>query len=132
MKTRHTGFTLIELMIVIVIVALLLALAVPSYTQWIRKGHRGEAQATLINWANNLEIFRAGNSGYDAAGAPVAPTDPDGRYVFTIASGTNTFTLTATAQAVGGQNTDQERGTSCTPMTLNQSNTKTPADCWQQ
>lgn len=132
MKIRHSGFTLIELMIVIVIVALLVSLALPSYTQWVRKGHRGDAQATLINWANNLEIFRASNNGYNATGAPGAPTDPDNRYVYTITSAANTFTLTATAQATGGQNSDKERGTSCTPLTLNQANIKTPAVCWQE
>ena len=46
-----------------------MSLALPSYTQWVRKGHRGDAQATLINWANNLEIFRASNNGYNATGA---------------------------------------------------------------
>lgn len=132
MKVRYSGFTLIELLIVIVIVALLISLAVPSYNQFVRKGYRGEAQAQLQNWANNLEIFRASNIGYNAAGTPATPTDASGRYVFSRNLARDTYTLTATAQAVGGQDQDKERGTACTTMTLNQSQAKTPPVCWQE
>ena len=52
-ETNSKGFTLIELMIVIAVVAILVALAIPSYAQYIRKANRGEAQQLLMNYANN-------------------------------------------------------------------------------
>jgi type IV pilus assembly protein PilE len=51
MKTLHKkqfpGFTVIELMIVVVIVAILLAIAYPSFVNYVRKAKRGEAQQLL-------------------------------------------------------------------------------------
>jgi len=50
------GFTIIELMIVLVIVAILLAIAYPSYIKYVRKANRGDAQQLLMNWSINQEI----------------------------------------------------------------------------
>lgn len=125
---RNSGFTLIELMIVIGIVALLVALALPSYQAWVRKANRGDAQQLLLNWANNQEIWRSNDNDYATTGELPAPTH--GKYTFGLGNRTaTTYTLTATA--TGDQANDKERGTSCTPMTLNQSGAKTPPVCWQ-
>ena len=51
MRNKVTGFTLIELMIVIVIVAVLAAIAMPSYRQYVLRSHRTEATRTLLNVA---------------------------------------------------------------------------------
>jgi type IV pilus assembly protein PilE len=121
------GFTIIELMVVLGIVTLLVALAVPSYTQWVRKANRGEAQELLMNWANNQEIWRANNTTFaDGTGIPVPTHD---RYTFTVSSVTTT-TYLLTADPTGSQASDVERGTACDPLTLDQSNNKTPAVCW--
>lgn len=121
------GFTLVELMIVLGIVALLVALAIPSYTRYVLKANRGEAQQLLMNWANNQEIWRANDTDYATTGEIAAPTHA--KFNFTITNRTaTTYTLNATAQ--GGQANDEEQGTTCSPMTINQSNTKAPADCW--
>jgi type IV pilus assembly protein PilE len=45
--TRPTGFTLIEVMIVVAVVALLAGIALPSYQEYVRRAHRAHAQATL-------------------------------------------------------------------------------------
>ena len=127
-KTNSKGFTLIELMIVIAVVAILVALAIPSYTQYIRKANRGEAQQLLLNWANNQEIWRSNNISYaDENTALGLPTHD--KYTFSVddESGT-TYTLTADPQ--NDQANDVEHGTPCDPLALNQSNAKTPADCW--
>ena len=124
-KATRKGFTLVELMIVIAIVAILVALAMPSYARYIRKANRGEAQQLLMNWANNQEIWRANHTDYaaDAVGELKAPTHD--KYNFTLTVQTPTaYTLTATA--TGDQLKDTERGKSCATLTLDQSNTKGP------
>lgn len=130
MKTNiySKGFTLIELMIVIAVVAILVALALPSYTQYVRKANRGEAQQLLLNWANNQELWRAAHTTYaDASTALGVPTHE--KYTFTV-TGTSATAYLLTATAIGDQAADKDKGTSCTALTMNQSNTKTPADCW--
>lgn len=55
MKTPQSGFTLIEVMIVVAIVAILAAVALPSYQEHVRKSKRAECQAVLVSYANALE-----------------------------------------------------------------------------
>jgi type IV pilus assembly protein PilE len=127
-SVTRTGFSLIELMIVITIVAVLVALAIPSYTHYVRKANRGEAQELLLNWANNQEIWRAAHTTY-ADGATTLGVPTHERYTFTVSGVTGTtYQLTATAK--DNQVGDKDKGTSCNTLTLNQSNAKTPGDCW--
>ena len=121
-KASKKGFTLVELMIAVAIVAILVALALPSYSRYIRKANRGEAQQLLMNWANNQEIWRANHTEY-ADDTQLVPGHE--RYTFSLSNNSaTTFTLTATAK--DDQLKDTERGQSCTPLTLDQSNTKGP------
>jgi type IV pilus assembly protein PilE len=125
---RKWGFSLVEVMIVVAIIAILAALALPSYTRYVRKANRGEAQSLLLNWANNQEIWRANNPAYATTAQLAVPTHD--KYTFTLPTPTaTTYILTATASTTE-QLKDKERGNSCTPLTLNQSNAKTHADCW--
>ena len=130
-ETNRKGFTLVELMIVIAIVAILVALALPSYAQYIRKANRGEAQQLLMNWANNQEIWRANDSDYASATTvpPEIPLPTHDKYTFSHPPVSATsYTLIATA--TGDQANDKNHGTPCTALTLDQSNAKTPRDCW--
>ena len=122
------GFTLVELMVVVAIVAILVALALPSYARYVRKANRGEAQQLLVNWSNNQEIWRASHTTYATEANIIAPTHD--KYTLAVSDVTaTTYTLTATAKTPD-QAKDEERGNPCTPMTLNQSNFKTHVDCW--
>ena len=55
MPKTHRGFTLIEVMIVVAIVGILSAIALPSYNEYIRRGHRAEARAGLLQADEMLE-----------------------------------------------------------------------------
>jgi len=127
---RKRGFSLVELMIVVAIVAILVALALPSYSRYVRKANRGEAQSLLLNWANNQEIWRANNLLYAADSSALGEPTHD-KYEFeTDNISATTYTLIATVKTGIDQVNDTERGNSCTPMTLDQSNAKTHVDCW--
>ena len=55
---RAEGFTLIEIVTVVAIVAILAAIAIPSYTQFLARGYRSEARATLVAAAQWMERWR--------------------------------------------------------------------------
>ena len=120
-RNKFKGFTIIELMIVVMIVAILLAIAYPSYVQYVRKANRGDAQQMLMNWSINQEIWRANHTNYNVVTdrtSPdcIMPEDTD-KYSFAVAADATTFTLTATAK--GDQAKDVSRdGTSCEILNL--------------
>ncbi len=60
------GFTLIELMIVVAIIAILAAIAYPSFLDSVRKGRRADAETGLMQAAHKLENFYARNATYTA------------------------------------------------------------------
>ena len=55
MYIKHKGFTLIELMIVVAVVSILSAIAYPSYAEYVRRGHRSDAKAGLLQAQQWLE-----------------------------------------------------------------------------
>lgn len=62
---RTTGFTLIELMVVVAIVGLLAAVAMPSYTSYIARAQRADARAQLMQVAQFMQRFYAANDRFD-------------------------------------------------------------------
>ncbi len=126
---KNSGFTIIELMIVIGIVALLVALAYPSYINYVRKARRGEAQQLLLNWSINQEIWRSNNIAYATAAQLPVPTHDDYIFDFSVDPTPTAYTLRAVAQ--NDQVNDSSRaGTSCANLTLDQSGVKVDAACW--
>jgi len=83
---RHTrGFTLIELMIAVAVIAILSAIALPSYTDYMRRGKLAEATSALLSMRTKLEQYfqdRRTFIGACAAGT-VAPL-PTGLKYFTV------------------------------------------------
>ncbi len=133
------GFTLIELMIVVTVVAILAAVAIPTYQDSIRKGRRGQAKADLVELAQILERHRTVHGRYDAdrgGGAfalPISQSPRTGTAFYLIAANpartTDTFTLTATPQGA------QAKDTRCGTLSIDQAGQKNAtgtdaASCW--
>ena len=128
MKRFENGFSLIELMIVIAVVATLVSLAYPSYANFIRKADRAQAKTTMLDWANRQEVWRADHPTYNTG---INPANTE-LYTYTMTSTATSFTLTATA--IGRQASDKEDGVSCVTMTLLQDGSVGPAgyqQCWE-
>lgn len=69
---RERGFTLIELMTVVVIVGVLAVLATVAYRKWVRASYMNEAQDMLANIRSAEESFRAENGGYASVSADLS------------------------------------------------------------
>lgn len=138
MHHKQKGFTLIELMIVVAIVGILAAIAYPSYAEYIRRGHRAEARASLLQMAQWMERAATANGVYPTVGANAAAiaaalnSAQKDRYTVTLASTVSTFTITATPKLA-------QAGDKCGNYTLDQAGTRgaapltagaTLADCW--
>jgi len=74
MKTHNTGFTLMELMIVVAIIGILSAFAYPNYVQYVDNAYRNDAQAALISLAAHMERRFTENNSYCDSGSD-AETD---------------------------------------------------------
>jgi type IV pilus assembly protein PilE len=100
-RQRQHGFTLIEVMIVVAIVGILAAVAYPSYAEFIRRGHRAEARAGLLQAAQWMERAATARGTYPlTAQFPTNLTKvPGGRYDIAAVSNGTTFTLSATPKA---------------------------------
>lgn len=132
---RALGFTLVELMIVIAVVALLTALAVPSYRAYVLRTNRMEAINTLLEVAACQERIYVRLNQYDANRCDAAATTPNGLYALsmTTTNSNQNFTLTATAQGAQANDscanlslTDQGiRGTSASGVATDVNN------CWK-
>lgn len=143
---RQRGLTLIELMIVVAVIAILAAIAIPAYDDSVRKARRGQAKADLVALAQHLERCFTVNNSYLAAcsgvGADldfsvgtwgVSPrSDTPGAPVYyqisAVAGATaTTYTLQAVPQG------DQARDV-CSTLTLTQAGVRGTssgrADCW--
>jgi len=127
------GFTLIELLIAIVVVVILSAVAVNSYSRYVLKSRRSDAINALLSISQAEERYRATNTSYGTL-SQVWPstTTPQGYYNLSSSSVSAT-SYTLTAAAVGSQANDTENGTACSSLVLSVSNgtvTNTPAACW--
>jgi len=108
MHKKHQGFTLIEVMIVVAIIGILTAIAIPSYSEYIRRGHRADARAGLLQAQQWLERASTATGSYPTAipnslqfRRSDGTLDPTKRYTIAIGgpATTSSFTLTATPRA---------------------------------
>ncbi len=125
LNTRTHGFTLVELMIVIAVMAILVSIALPSYQRSIMKGRRADAQTDMIEFVGQAErVFTQTNS-YATATLP-ANTDYY-TYTFSVAASATAYTIQAAPKTI--QNQDD-----CGTMRIDQAGRRTKtgtlADCW--
>ncbi len=143
---RSTGFTLVELMIVLVIAAILVSVAIPAYQSQIRKSRRTDAKTALLDLAAREQRYFSvqnsftasfGNLGYSAAGtSPASVSVGSGYYNVTVTTAVATppgFLLTATATGV------QTSDTTCNSFTVDNTglqkaydsgNADNTTNCW--
>lgn len=134
-RRSHSGFTLVELMVVVLIISILAAIAYPGYRSHVVKTQRGAAKACLMQYSAFMERYYTTNLRYtDAAPGNLAcaleGNMPD-NYTFTVPS------ISATAYEARATPTTAfaARDTRCGALTLNQAGVKNvtsgdKAECW--
>src|SRR5215471_7244362 len=130
------GFTLLELVITVAIVAVLAAIALPSYSNYVLRANRAQAKQFMGDVANREEQYLADQRTYTAVIGPgglgtTQPTETTDSYTFAVAiAGSDClgavlpprgYTITATA--IGGQENDGD-------LCFDSLNQKTPAAKW--
>ncbi len=135
-QKKIRAFTLMEVVVALLIVAILAVIAVPSYRSYITKGNRSDAIQTLLAVQLAEEKFRMTNTTYgDLTAVWSGVTGTDGGYYSLGISNLSGATYTITATAVGNQASDADGSTSCASLVLayaNGTTNKTPTACWME
>jgi len=148
---KPNGFTLIELMIVVAVIAALAVIAIPNYLSQTRKARRSDVEGSMQQVALAQERFRADCTTYATAFSfacpggtpptfsPVTTFYTSGYYTVAItAANTGATTYEITAAPIGNQAKDSASGTTCGTLkydfgvTTSGTVTKTPAACWSK
>lgn len=121
---RTGGFTLIELMIVVAVIAILAAIAFPAYGIYVERAQVSDGKSGLLQAAQRMERCYTSNMSY--ANCAIANDSPEGYYSLAVTNAdATTFLITATGQ--DGRVTSGD----CSSMTVNHQGVRTPTDdCW--
>ena len=139
-KAEITGFTLIEMMIVIALISIMMVIAVPSYNQHIEKSRRTEAMSALMDLSNRQQQFMLDRNTYSNSLTNIgieSDMTEFGNYILAISTESSScpliscFELTATPVEDAQQINDKI----CTKFILSSSTSKTseglyPGRCW--
>ncbi len=140
LRRPNCGFTLIELMIAVAVVALLAAVALPSYNEYVMRSHRANARAALLQAAQWMERTATAQGTYPLTAAipPGVLFVEGGRYNINVVSNDGlAYTLTAIPGAP--QSTDRcasfridQAGTRAQVATVDVPNPLGPMECWNR
>lgn len=122
------GFTLIEMLIVVALLGILTAIAVPQYNAYRLRSNRAEGKVALVQAAQALERLYSRESSYASAavGTTFPATSEHRLYNLSFSAGPTATGYTLSAAGQGAQAGD----TGCTPLTLTSTGAKGPAGCW--
>ncbi|MEQ9462928.1 MAG: type IV pilin protein, partial [Haliea sp.] len=138
---RQRGFTLMEVMIVVVIVAILVGIALPSYQGSLQKGRRSDAMSALMDVANRQEQFMLDRGTYTTdltdLGFAASPfvSEEEHYSVSAAACGGGTIATCYLLTAAPRAGSPQAKDTRCGSFTLDSRGTRSadgtdPAECW--
>ena len=148
---KNSGYTLIELMIVVVIVSIITMIAYPSYRDYVLRSHRADGQIALTICAATQERWFTKNNKYSNTLAECSGSSSEGYYTISIRVGD--LQSNGSCNQGAGSNSDcflisvspstksnQDEDSSCSIMTLDTTNAKTASDvdgadtretCWR-
>jgi len=137
-KHRSAGFTLIELMVVVAIIGILGAIAIPAYSRYIQRGDLVEATSNLSQYRVQMEQFYQDNRSYFAANGACGIAPPVmTNFTMACAAGAGaagqSYTATATANAaspVAGAVYTIDQSANQSTVTLPAGWTGAPAPTW--
>ncbi|HEY6895858.1 MAG TPA: type IV pilin protein [Rhodocyclaceae bacterium] len=135
---KHRGFTLLELMISVAIIAILVGVALPAYNDYVLKGKLSEAFSGLTDLQNRMEQYYQDNRKYTCAATSIPP--PASTKYFDFTNTTNcslssvdqgfTWKAVGTGSAAGFTFQITETGAKSTPAVPSGWATPSPNNCW--